>query len=76
MNGAIGIMPQERRKETDCKLPQPEITSFGRWPLAEKNIRNWARDHGLSSDAIEQFLDEIKKAEVDESTPREAASPT
>lgn len=55
-------MPQERGKEADCKLPQPDITSLGRWPLAEKNIRDWARARGLPSEEIEQFLDEIKKA--------------
>jgi hypothetical protein len=56
------LMPQKRRKEADCNLPQPEITSLGKWPLAQKNIRQWARDRGLPSEEIEQFLDDIEKA--------------
>jgi hypothetical protein len=53
-------MPQERPKELKCELPQPEITSLGKWPLAD--IKQWARDRGLPSEEAEQFLAEIKKA--------------
>jgi hypothetical protein len=56
------FMSQDKR--ADCKLPQPEITSLGKWPLAEKNIRQMARDHGLPSEEIEDFLDKIQKAQV------------
>ena len=59
-----GFMPQQRGKEATCKLPQPEITSLGKWPLAEKNIRKLARDRGLPPEEIEQYLDEIKKARL------------
>ena len=62
-------MPQQRGKEADRKLPQPQITDLGKWPLAEKNIRQLARDHGVPPEEIELFLDEIRegrKALLDE----------
>lgn len=54
-------MPQ-RGNSRDPKSIEPEIKSLGHWPQAEENIRELALQHGIPSDAIEPFLDEIRNA--------------
>lgn len=49
-------MPHPGRKKA-FPTPTPQITNFdfGKWPLAEPKIREWASDHGLTPEEIELF---------------------
>jgi len=61
-------MPYPGRKKAPFSIPTPQITNFdfGKWPLAEPKIREWLRDHGLTPEEIELFVDQIRKAKFDE----------